>query len=383
MKILVVDDDINALQILELALLEAGYNHFDLAFSASEALEYLENTDAPYDCFLLDIIMPGMNGVDLCQHVRQHPLYAHVPIIMITASQDKDTLTKAIAVGATDYVNKPFDGLELITRLRAAEALMSATKAARRRPRRDTAGSKIATPSALRLSDGFSLDPTAGVVSQADLVCALAETDQFLRSMHLFAVALADVSRLFSALSNLEFRAFINELAGSICSTTHGWQPRMSYIGDGIFIVALFDVGFLSAKEIHKVLKAGLEARLFEAIALYPGEVRLCVYPVHLSEPDEYYRMEVLYRAGRIAKITADYGTTAEYETEVRQQFLGQENKDAGKSYKCKLAKAALKRIVPRRLSPRQQGVRNDSYTLVSGVESKDVGNSLSLHERD
>ena len=99
------------------------------------------------------------------------------------------------------------------------------------------------------------------------------------------------------------------------------WRSRPEK--DGVFVFALFDLGFLSAKEVHKVLKAGLEARLFEAIALYPGEVRVCVCPVCLSGPDEYYSTCLLYRTGRAAKITEDNGTIAEYQTEVRQQVLG------------------------------------------------------------
>lgn len=97
MKILAVDDDITALEILELALSAAGYEQFDLAQSAAEALQYLEDATIPYDCLLLDIMMPGMDGVALCRHVRQMPAYAGVPIIMITASKHKDTLTSAIA----------------------------------------------------------------------------------------------------------------------------------------------------------------------------------------------------------------------------------------------------------------------------------------------
>lgn len=351
MKILAVDDDITALELLELALRAAGYQHFDLAQSSDEALAFIADAETPYECLLLDIVMPEMDGVALCRHVRQLPLYSHVPIIMITGVQHKDTLTSAIASGATDYVNKPFDGLELVTRLRAAEALMKATRGATRNAV-DPATKRV---SVLQLSDGFSLDPKPGLVSQADLVCEFMQTDQLRRSVHLFSVAVSDVEDLFEAIPDVQFRAFVNELATSISRITQAWGARISYTGNGVFVVALCDVGFQSAKGIHSVFKDSLAPLTFETVAPYRREIHLCVEQVRLSDPDHCLGIETLFQAGAIARDKAANRTSAKQEVEIRHRVLGRDKISSVTSYEIPLMKAAPKKVIPKRISRRQK----------------------------
>ncbi|WP_292290281.1 response regulator [Marivita sp.] len=381
MKILAVDDDFTALEILELALSAAGYDNFDLAQSPGEALAFIAEAETPYDCLLLDIVMPEMDGVALCRHVRQMPLYAHVPIIMITAVQHKDTLTSAIASGATDYVSKPFDGLELVTRLRAAESLMNATKAAHRHARPNPVKARAERASALQLPDAFSLESKPGLVSQADLVCEFMETDQLRRSMHMFSVAVSDVERLWDALTATEFRAFVNELANSIYHVTAAWNPRISYTGHGVFLVALFDVGFISAKGIHSVFKASLATTAFQTVAACRAEIALCVEHVRLSDPDDHLRINALFQAGTIARGNAAHRTTAECETDMRHQILGRDQQCVVTSYEIALMKAAPQKIIPRRIS---RGQQRASQVSEASADKRDaaVGKQPFLFER-
>jgi hypothetical protein len=311
-------------------------------------------------------MMPEMDGVELCRHVRAMPNYAHVPIIMITASQHKDTLTSAIASGATDYVNKPFDGLELVTRLRAAESLMNATKAANAHARHDPVPQKTRAPSILQLADGFALDPKPGLVSQADLVCKFMETAQALKSMHVFAVAVTDVTRLFDVLPDHAFRAFVNELAALFSQITQSWDSRISYVGEGTFVVALFDVGFLSSKEIHQVLKAGLASGAFATLVLRAGETRLYIDYVGISDPDHCFRVDDLFKVAANAKRKAANQMTAKREMELRHQVLGGPKAASNISYEVSLRKAAPQKIVPRRFSNKDKGV------LAAGESSTD-----------
>ena len=354
MRILAVDDDPDALNILDLALQTAGYDEIDLVQSAIEALDYLDKAETPYDCLLLDILMPGMDGVELCRHVRDMPQYAHVPIIMITASQHKETLTNAIISGATDYVNKPFDGLELVTRLRAAESLTKATKAANANGSRKSTPSRRQPASILQISDALALDERPGVVSQADLVCEFMEAPQFLQSIHLFAVAVADIKSVFDSLPGIEFRAFINELAASLSQTTRTWGSRISYVGDGAFVVALYDVGFLSSVDLHRIIKTGIAACAFESLACFAGETCLCVDYVGVSDPDHYMRVDALFRAAENAKRKAANRMSAEREIELRHHVLGRARRDANTYYELALTKGAPRKIVPRR--PSRQG---------------------------
>ena len=121
MKILAVDDDEIMLELLATATLAAGYDDVTLATSGVEALQILEESITPFDCFLLDIAMPKMNGIQLCKKIREYKIYDKTPIIMITAITETESAEHAFEAGATDYVAKPFDIFELGHRIKIAE----------------------------------------------------------------------------------------------------------------------------------------------------------------------------------------------------------------------------------------------------------------------
>jgi phosphoserine phosphatase RsbU/P len=125
MRILVVDDSEDARDLTEGTLLSGGYDDVVTAASGWEALRTLDigrNTDDPpnVDIVLLDIVMPEMDGVEVCARIRNDHRYADLPIIMVTSLDDMGTLSNAFVAGATDYVTKPVNRMELIARVRAA-----------------------------------------------------------------------------------------------------------------------------------------------------------------------------------------------------------------------------------------------------------------------
>jgi len=125
MRILLVDDSEDARDLTEGALLSAGYSDIVLAGSGWEALKVLDvgNTgkEKPaIDVVLLDIVMPEMDGVEACARIRNDPRYGDLPIIMVTSLDDMDSLNNAFVAGATDYVTKPVNRVELVARVRAA-----------------------------------------------------------------------------------------------------------------------------------------------------------------------------------------------------------------------------------------------------------------------
>jgi len=124
MKILLVDDDPVFQDILTQSLRALGHEDLTQALSAAEALITLESQTSPFDCILLDIQMPGMDGVSLCQLLRGLPEYRRVPIIMVTSLSAKRYIDGAFAAGATDYLTKPLDRLELKARIGMAERLV-------------------------------------------------------------------------------------------------------------------------------------------------------------------------------------------------------------------------------------------------------------------
>jgi sigma-B regulation protein RsbU (phosphoserine phosphatase) len=125
MRILVVDDSEDARDLAEGTLLSGGYDDVVTAASGWEAFKVLDigrNTDdAPVvDIVLLDVVMPEMDGVEVCARIRNDQRYADLPIIMVTSVDDMDTLSNAFVAGANDYVTKPVNRMELIARVRAA-----------------------------------------------------------------------------------------------------------------------------------------------------------------------------------------------------------------------------------------------------------------------
>ncbi|MEZ7197654.1 sigma-54-dependent transcriptional regulator [Pseudodesulfovibrio karagichevae] len=112
--ILVVDDDESILEVLEARLLSAGLSPL-LADRAETALEML--ADEPVDLIISDVKMPGMGGRGLLREVMEH--WPHIPIIMLTAHGTIPDAVGSIQDGAADYLTKPFDGKELVRRVRA------------------------------------------------------------------------------------------------------------------------------------------------------------------------------------------------------------------------------------------------------------------------
>jgi PleD family two-component response regulator len=141
MRILLVDDSEDFRDLTEAALLSAGYNDVATATSALEALEVLgvdRTTDEPpaiIDLVLLDVIMPEMDGIEACARIRNDPRYGDIPIIMVTSLSDMESLANAFVAGATDYITKPVNRIELVARMRSALKLKAELDRRRARER--------------------------------------------------------------------------------------------------------------------------------------------------------------------------------------------------------------------------------------------------------
>jgi adenylate cyclase len=111
--ILAVDDQPANLRLLDAVLSPRGYRVVR-ATSGEQALELLPSSDV--DLVLLDIVMPGIDGYEVCRRIRSAPETAFLPVVMITASGHQEK-TRAIEAGADDFVSKPFDQSELLARV--------------------------------------------------------------------------------------------------------------------------------------------------------------------------------------------------------------------------------------------------------------------------
>ena len=114
-RILVVDDTPANVRLLEAVLNPRGYEVLT-AGSGPEALDSVIN-DRP-DLVLLDVVMPGMDGYEVCRRLRDTEIGAVLPVVMITASGNEEKL-QALEAGADDFIAKPFDQAELLARVRS------------------------------------------------------------------------------------------------------------------------------------------------------------------------------------------------------------------------------------------------------------------------
>ena len=118
--ILVVDDTLENIDVL-CNLLQAHYR-LRVATSGIKALEILRSPDLP-DIVLLDAIMPGLSGFEVCTRIKSDPRLRHIPVLFVTSLNQTADETKALSIGAADYITKPFSPAVVLARVKAHLAL--------------------------------------------------------------------------------------------------------------------------------------------------------------------------------------------------------------------------------------------------------------------
>jgi len=112
--VLIVDDEYSGRETLQSVLEGEGYE-LEMAENGPEAIEKAK--ELLPDVIVLDVMMPGMTGLEVCQRIRSDPQIAEIPIIILTALDDRESLLNALKAGADDFISKPFDRSELRARL--------------------------------------------------------------------------------------------------------------------------------------------------------------------------------------------------------------------------------------------------------------------------
>ena len=115
-RILVVDDEEDLLELVRYNLGNYGYR-VDCVTSGEDALEKIRST--PPDLILLDLMLPGMDGLDVCRSVKNDSHTSHIPIIMLTAKGEETDIVTGLELGADDYITKPFSPRVLIARIKS------------------------------------------------------------------------------------------------------------------------------------------------------------------------------------------------------------------------------------------------------------------------
>ncbi|AFM40355.1 diguanylate cyclase (GGDEF) domain-containing protein [Desulfosporosinus acidiphilus SJ4] len=124
MAIVIVDDTTFSLEVTKALLVSAGYSDIITVKSARELYSlvdgYSELGIIEIDLILMDVVMPEVDGIEASRNIKNREWLVDVPIIMVTATTEKDDLQKAFSAGAMDFIKKPLDKVELIARVRSA-----------------------------------------------------------------------------------------------------------------------------------------------------------------------------------------------------------------------------------------------------------------------
>jgi len=234
MKILAVDDDPIILDLLTQFLSVVGHHVLVTAPSAAAALETIsENGAEPFDCFLLDIQMPGMDGTALAQRIRQSRVHAFTPIVMLTALLEKRSIDRAFAAGATDYITKPLEPVELATRIGVIEHLVLSRQT-------HVSSHTLKLADAATVPDLSAPVPLEGISNAIDYAAMENYVAQLSRSSlfgsWVFAFTLRKPESYSDSLSVPDFKLLIQDVAQVISKGLADHHFLMSYAGSGTYL---------------------------------------------------------------------------------------------------------------------------------------------------
>lgn len=240
MKILAVDDDENIRDLLEVSVSSETNHTLVTAASGPEALRTITAESEPFDSFLLDIQMPVMNGITLCGKIRATAGYERTPIVMLTAMSQKKYVDQAFAAGATDYVTKPFDFLELFSRIGVAEKLKNEQNRANLNNNATIAlKADLEKSYELNVMEPIEIkgvDNVLGYVAFENYTMQLSRI-KLMRS-HVFAIKIVNIEALHKYVGGLVFRQMLADIAMVLSRLINGTDHLITYRGGGIFLCA-------------------------------------------------------------------------------------------------------------------------------------------------
>ena len=240
MKILAVDDDPIILELLTEVLRAAGFDNLKVCTSAADALDEIDRAHVPFDCFLLDIQMPAIDGITLTAQLRRIEEYRYTPILMITAMSDRSHIDRAFSAGASDYITKPFDVVEIHSRLRLIQSLLAERlRLEERNPiHQEKSPSSIVTSS--DLEKRLHLPEIDGFIDYLALENYLLQVSRVsLLGMIACGIVVPDMARTFRTSSVFEFEAAVSDFAEAISDCVKPKSFFASHAGEGHFVCVL------------------------------------------------------------------------------------------------------------------------------------------------
>lgn len=235
MRILVVDDEPLFVEFIQTYLSSLGFKDTVAANSGQTALETIDSATDKFDCFLLDIQMPEMDGIELCKRIRAKPEYTAAPILMITSMTESSYVDRAFLAGANDYFTKPIDKTEISARIGMVQALVSERENARTLLA-ELNNAPAHMTAQVKFEDSILLE-------DADFLIPFQSLENYLLRLGSFrifsSVAIGfhveNAEQIFAKTDNQEFLDVMSEVAIAINECMHDAQTLLTYVGSGDF----------------------------------------------------------------------------------------------------------------------------------------------------
>ena len=312
MRILVIDDSEDGRDIAEAMLVAAGYEHVSTAGSAADAYRLLgigEPATQPsgIDLVLLDIVMPEIDGIEACARIRRDQRYSSVPIIMVTSLGDTDSLANAFVAGATDYITKPLNRVELLARVRSALKLKAELD---RREARELELMQLASRSGDRRASNW-IDGVTGLFTGEMAEAYLVADANFPAGSDTSVIALA-IDRLdaYRATKGNAGAGIMVRVADAVRATVAAVGVVAAIYRDGVIVLVLPEHSRTPALKLGEALRAavsGLKIANPESIAANHVTASVAVVSGRVKGGTD--RIHLLTRAiSALSKVTAAGG---------------------------------------------------------------------------
>ncbi len=261
MKILAVDDGPFILELLPAMFEQADLNDLHTAPSGPAALDMIKAQKVPFDCLLLDVDMPEMDGIELCRRIRTVPGYEDKPILMLTAKTDSISIEKAFAAGANDYIAKPFNLKDIYNRIRVAERLLVSSKTIKRIDASDLSKEGTQVAEDITLTDKVFLANVGRLILSFSLGNYITQLDRSeLDNYQVFGVSIDDAERIFEQTSQQGFLHLLTSVAETLTDLITCPHLLMSYEGNGAFLCITRDPNLPEWDRMEAGLQAKLDA---------------------------------------------------------------------------------------------------------------------------
>ncbi|MCB1388120.1 MAG: response regulator [Rhodobacteraceae bacterium] len=301
MKILAVDDDPFVLELVQLFLLEVCPCEVTAIASPVEALEAVRTAQTPFDCMLLDISMPEIDGIELCRRIRALPGHARTPIIMLTAMTERSYVDRAFRAGATDYLTKPIEMTELQARLRSAGEIIAVL-------RENAAQAQPKEPAPIALDREVPLIGVGGLLDYAALVNYLLQLSRGnLDAMQVVAVALKRPESVHSRATPAEFTQILTDIAASVSTVFASLDSVLAYCGGGNFVVMFRKETLEPSTGLESAVQLHLDTRVPRGANAALPDIEVAVGNPIRPNPGKTHRVrKTLDRAIERARTRAD-----------------------------------------------------------------------------